>query len=77
MFASSSGTVSVTPSVNGPATARFSGLVNLRSLSLRKCVPSRSAIAITLSAPTRSCSGTKYVFTDMPKPLHMLRLPFI
>ena len=40
-------------------------------------MPSFFDISTTFSAPTFSCSGMKYVLTDMPKPVHMLRGPFM
>ncbi len=47
------------------------------SLEERKLTPNLWAILMTLSAPTFSCSGMKYVFTERPKPVHMFRGPFM
>ena len=40
-------------------------------------MPSRSAISTTRSAPTFSVSQAKYVFTERPNALHMVRGPSI
>ena len=73
----SSGVVSATPSVNAPQVRALAGEACSRSMPVRQCRPSRSAIRTTASAPTRCSSCTKYVFTDLPKPVHMLCRPVI
>src|SRR6266508_2506222 len=81
---SSSGVVAVTPRVNGPHPCAHAGLLansksdgNCGVPLARNLIPSFFAAATTFSAPMRSCSGTQYVLTERPMPVHMLRGPFI
>ncbi len=46
-------------------------------MSVRHRSPSRSAIFTTVSAPIFRSGQTKYVLTDLPKPLHMVCRPLI
>ena len=74
-LAISSGVVSATPRVNEPQLLACSGEACVRSTSVCQVRPSFSAIATAFAAPTRSSSWTKYVLTDLPKPLHMVCTP--
>ncbi len=76
-LAISTGVASLTPSVNAPHPAACSGPASFLSTSVRHFRPSFSAMATALSAPTRCSSCTKYVFTDLPNPLHMVCSPVI
>ena len=38
-------------------------------------MPSRCAIATAFAGPICSSSHTKYVLTERPKPVHIVRLP--
>jgi hypothetical protein len=70
----SSGVEADTPRVNAPQS--FACLVAISSsVGSRNCTPKRCATSTTLSAPTLSSRGTKYVLTEAPKPVHMLNEP--
>ena len=70
--ARSSGVVSETPSVNEPHVAAAWAAI-AASDGARKVMPSRWAMATARAAPTFCSSQTKYVFTDRPKPVHIVR----
>ncbi len=72
--ARSSGVVSATPSVNEPQPPAWF-LARLASERARNVMPSRCAMATAFCGPTCSSSQTKNVFTDRPKPVHMVRSP--
>src|SRR5690349_3861245 len=74
-FAISSGVEAETPRVNEPQSLAFLVAIS-SSFGDRKCTPKRWATLTTLSAPTLSSSGTKYVLTEAPNPVHMLYGPF-
>ena len=70
--ARSSGLVSETPSVNAPHVAAECAAI-AASDGARNVMPSRWAIATARAAPTFCSSQTKYVLTDRPKPVHIVR----
>src|SRR5215470_10894322 len=74
-LARSSGVVSTTPSVNAPQVAGLAA--SLASLDARNWMPSRWAMATAAGGPICSSSHTKYVLTDRPNPVHMVRKPSI
>jgi hypothetical protein len=76
-LAISTGVASLTPSVNEPQPSARSGAAIIRSMSVRQRSPSRSAIRTAFSEPIFCSSQTKYVFTDLPNPLHMVCRPVI
>ncbi len=74
-LARSSGVVSDTPRVKEPhASAR---VAIAASLLARKVMPSRWAMATACAGPVRCSSQTKYVLTERPYPVHMVRCPSI
>src|SRR6266545_59053 len=74
-LARSSGVVSDTPRVKEPhASAR---VAIAASLLARKVMPSRWAMATACAGPVRCSSQTKYVLTERPYPVHMVRWPSI
>jgi hypothetical protein len=63
--------------VNAPQPFAFSGEAISRSTSVCQVRPRFSAMRTTRSAPTACSSWTKNVFTDMPKPDHIVCTPVI
>ena len=76
-LAISTGVASLTPRVNEPQPSACSGPAISRSMSVRQRMPIRSAIRTAFSEPIFCSSQTKYVLTDLPKPLHMVCRPLI
>src|SRR5262245_22110590 len=74
-LARSSGVVSATPRVNAPQVAGLAA--SLASLAARNWMPNRCAIATAAGGPICSSSQTKYVLTERPNPVHMVRGPSI